>query len=114
MCPGEACQYLATPGGPRMRRLSKLVVATVSTIAYAQIASNTAGFAVDVATRAPNAPLPPPSSWAGLYLGVTGGYGWKDDQFSTVTQFGTGTAPLIIDGVHSKGGVFGGYAGYNW
>ena len=114
-----SCRYFVLRlwvGGWLMRRLSILVIATAFTVAYAQIASSTGSFAADVAAPVLKAPppLPLPPSWAGFYLGLTGGYGWKQDEFSAVTEFGTGTAPLIIDGVHSKGGVFGGYAGYNW
>jgi opacity protein-like surface antigen len=55
---------------------------------------------------------PPPvlaSSWAGFYLGLHGGYGWRDNDFSEEVF------PLArIDGIRSRGGVFGGHAGYNW
>jgi outer membrane immunogenic protein len=38
-----------------------------------------------------------------------GGYGWRDSDFSEEVF------PLArIDGIRSKGGVFGGHAGYNW
>ena len=60
---------------------------------------------------------PPPAviatSWAGFYLGVHGGYGWKQDDFSTSEAFFLQT-PQSINGVRSQGAVYGGQAGYNW
>jgi opacity protein-like surface antigen len=50
-------------------------------------------------------------SWAGFYVGIHGGYGWKNDDFAEVIQ----TNPLLtIGGIDSKGWVFGGQAGHNW
>ncbi|QWG22985.1 hypothetical protein KMZ93_24055 [Bradyrhizobium sediminis] len=72
-------------------------------------------------TLAADLPLvkaPPPviaSSWAGFYLGVHGGYGWKHDDFSrSEAEFFFTTPPPSLDGVRSQGGVFGAHAGYNW
>jgi hypothetical protein len=49
--------------------------------------------------------------WGGFYLGIHGGYGWKNNDFAEVIQ----TNPLLtIGGIDSKGWVFGGHAGYNW
>ena len=53
-----------------------------------------------------------PTSWAGFYLGVHGGYGWGDNNFSQ-------TAFLLlpfstVEGFRSKGGLYGAHAGYNW
>lgn len=62
------------------------------------------------------ATAPPPAmaaSWAGFYLGVHGGYGWKKDDFSLSDNF-TFTTPQQINGVKSQGAVYGGHAGYNW
>src|SRR6266446_2676986 len=65
--------------------------------------------AADLPVRAANAPPVLASSWAGFYLGLHGGYGWRDSDFSEEVF------PLArIDGIRSKGGVFGGHAGYNW
>src|SRR5262245_27369542 len=84
-----------------------------SVLVLTHIASSTASFAADVAAPPLKAapPLSPP--WAGFYVGVTGGYGWSHDSFSRVTGL-AGLPPLIAGDVHSKGGVVGGYAGYNW
>jgi outer membrane immunogenic protein len=49
------------------------------------------------------------SNWDGLYLGVHGGYGWSDNDFS----FDQGNGRRI-GGITSKGWVGGGQAGYNW
>jgi len=68
-----------------------------------------AASAADLPVRAANAPPVLASSWAGFYLGLHGGYGWRDSDFSEEVF------PLArIDGIRSKGGVFGGHAGYNW
>jgi outer membrane immunogenic protein len=53
------------------------------------------------------------ASWAGFYLGVHGGYGWKQDDFSLSDNF-TFTAPQHLNGVKSQGAVYGGHVGYNW
>jgi opacity protein-like surface antigen len=56
--------------------------------------------------------MPPLQTWAGFYLGAHGGYGWKDNDFSTgFTGFPTGT---FIGGIKSQGWLGGGQAGYNW
>src|SRR4051812_38736228 len=68
-------------------------------------------FAADV--PAPRA-MPPivASSWAGFYLGAHGGYGRGDNTFSESVF---ALPPFAaIQGIKSKGGLFGGQAGYNW
>jgi outer membrane immunogenic protein len=67
--------------------------------------------AADLAVRKPAPPpvrpAPPPvilSDWAGFYIGVEGGYGWAATSFETAT--GNNAKP--------KGGLFGGFVGYNW
>jgi opacity protein-like surface antigen len=60
--------------------------------------------------KAPPAVLP---SWAGFYLGVHGGYGWNQDAFSQTDGFAFVT-PQSINGIKSKGALFGAQAGYNW
>jgi opacity protein-like surface antigen len=60
---------------------------------------------------------PPPAvmaSWAGFYLGAHGGYGWKRDDFSEPATVFFSTTPQTINGIRSKGAVYGGQAGYNW
>src|ERR1700716_1079060 len=51
------------------------------------------------------------SSWAGVYLGAHGGYGWGDNDFLSVLS----SDPLLtLGGIKSKGAIYGGQAGYNW
>jgi outer membrane immunogenic protein len=70
-----------------------------------------AATAADVPVPLAKAPPALASSWAGFYLGLHGGYGWRDSDFSEQIS----AIPLVrIDGIRSKGGVFGAQAGYNW
>jgi opacity protein-like surface antigen len=48
-------------------------------------------------------------NWSGFYLGVHGGHGWADNDFSRDRGAGVRT-----NGIASKGWVGGGHAGYNW
>ena len=62
--------------------------------------------AADMAVKSPAAPIAVVPSWAGFYLGIHGGYGWNDDDFSrTITQGAT------LTGFKSNGWVAGGHAG---
>jgi opacity protein-like surface antigen len=57
-----------------------------------------------LAADLPVAKAPPPAvmaSWAGFYLGAHGGYGWKRDDFSELSNFFV-TEPLPINGIRSK------------
>ena len=63
----------------------------------------------------PVAAAPPPvvaPGWAGFYLGIHGGYGWGNNNFSQ-TIF-----PLppfaAVQGFRSQGALYGAQAGYNW
>ena len=50
------------------------------------------------------------ASWAGFYLGVHGGYGWGESNFTTRVS----TAPPVdLAGPKLRGGLYGGHAGYN-
>ena len=50
-------------------------------------------------------------NWSGFYVGVHGGYGWKENDFSEVIQ----VVPLLtLGGIESKGSVWGLQAGHNW
>jgi outer membrane immunogenic protein len=61
--------------------------------------------AADLAVKAPVYKAPVIlSDWAGLYVGLAGGYGFGDMSFD---------AAPVLNG-KPKGGLFGGYAGYNW
>jgi outer membrane immunogenic protein len=73
----------------------------------AVVAGVGAASAADMAVKAPVYKAPPViiSDWAGFYIGVAGGYGWANTSFDPINS------PLNAS---PKGGVFGGYAGYNW
>jgi opacity protein-like surface antigen len=50
-------------------------------------------------------------SWSGFYLGIHGGYGWKDNDFAEVIS----VVPLVtLGGIDSRGSLWGFQAGYNW
>jgi outer membrane immunogenic protein len=72
----------------------------------ASIAAGTGAVnAADLAVKAPVYKAPVMlSDWAGLYVGLAGGYGFGDTSFD---------AAPVVDG-KPKGGLFGGYGGYNW
>ncbi|MCO5730940.1 outer membrane protein [Rhizobium sp. SSA_523] len=73
--------------------------------------SSSAAFAADAVYEVPEAPVAqevvvPTFSWTGGYVGIHGGYGWADGDFSTAA---TGTLSDDFDG-----GRLGGFVGYNW
>ena len=89
------------------RQLGRLFLTGTSLMALAGSA---------LAADLPLVKAPPPAiaaSWAGFYLGVHGGYGWKRDDFSVPANFDFQT-DTRIDGIRSKGAVYGAQAGYNW
>jgi outer membrane immunogenic protein len=91
--------------------MKKLALLTVGAFAF----SGTA-FAADMAVKAPRvapAPVPCCVSWAGFYLGVHGGYGWKKNDFAELAGVVLLT-PVFVGGIDSKGWLVGGHAGYNW
>jgi opacity protein-like surface antigen len=80
----------------------------VGVLLAAVVAGVCAANAADLSAPAPvyKAPVykaPVISDWAGFYIGVDAGYG-----------FGHTLFPSPGDVTNPKGGVFGGYAGYNW
>jgi outer membrane immunogenic protein len=90
--------------------MKKLLLASVSAFAMAGAAYG-ADMTPAPAYKAP--PLPSPVTWTGFYVGLDGGVARHDAQFNELSQ------GLIGGGLDSKvtsktGGVFGGYAGYNW
>ncbi len=88
--------------------MKKLALLTFGVVA---LASGTAT-AADMPVKAPIVPPAPCCvDWAGFYLGVHGGYGWKRNDFHEVIS----TTPLLtLGGIDSRGWVLGGQAGYNW
>jgi hypothetical protein len=54
-------------------------------------------------------------TWKGFYLGIHGGYGWKDNDFAEfVGTNQPGGTQVFVGGIDSKGWLFGAHAGYNW
>lgn len=51
-------------------------------------------------------------TWTGFYVGINGGYGWRDtgDQFA----YPAGVDYPAYDGIAAEGGFGGGQIGYNW
>jgi outer membrane immunogenic protein len=93
-----------------MQRLqaSVLGVSAAVALALAATAASADGY---VRGSIKDAPAPCCDSWSGFYVGIHGGYGWKDNDFAEVIS----TNPLLTIGdIDSKGSVFGGQAGHNW
>jgi len=86
--------------------LRKSILVTSSWMVLGAAAS-----AADLPVAAP-APQAVAAGWAGFYLGVHGGYGWGDNNFSqTVFPIPPFAA---VQGFKSQGGLYGAQAGYNW
>ena len=84
----------------------KLLLLATTALGFGTVSAIAADIAI-----APKAPPAIINSWAGFYLGVHGGYGWGDNDFSTNLNF----SPIVsIGGIKSQGAVYGGHAGYNW
>jgi outer membrane immunogenic protein len=68
-------------------------------------------FAADMPARVPVAKAPPPIAqlfdWSGLYVGVSGGYGWGDSSHSE-------SGGLANGNFDANGWLLGGTLGYNW
>src|ERR1700753_3125003 len=79
---------------------------------------SSAAVAADLPVKAV-APLPPPPSWSGFYVGLNGGFSLGRASYTQAVGF-TSTAfasnfPLYGSGRNSlKGALAGGQAGYNW
>jgi opacity protein-like surface antigen len=87
--------------------LRKSILVTSSWMAL--VAAASAADLPAVAAPVPQAIAP---GWAGFYLGVHGGFGWGDNNFS---QAAFALPPFAaIQGVKSQGGLYGAQAGYNW
>jgi outer membrane immunogenic protein len=99
--------------------------ATVLSIACASVV-----LAADMATRepmytkAPGMVVDQSYSWTGFYVGVNGGYGWKDTTATytpndPAAHFGTcsgffGSTCIPPASFNMSGGLAGGQVGYNW
>src|SRR5215475_12908702 len=77
-------------------QMKKLVLAfSLLTLACGTAAS------ADMAVTSPAPPISAVASWAGFYLGIHGGYGWSDDDFSQTVLIG---GPPVT-GIKSKGWI---------
>ncbi len=81
--------------------LAVLSTSSLSTVAVAADLPTTKGPALYT-------PPPPPTwTWAGLYAGVSGGWGWGFADHTDLTGFDSGA-------YHPNGGIVGATLGYNW
>ena len=77
-----------------MKRILCLL-ATTAAIAL----TSTAVHAADMAVKAYAAPLPPPPSWTGFYLGLNGGFGGDRNQYPFTVGGVAGTFSLIFQAI---------------
>jgi outer membrane immunogenic protein len=67
--------------------------------------------AADMPVKAP--PLPPPVMlWDAVYIGLEGGYGWKENHWTQTATFGAGVIPLDATNGDTNGGLAGGVIGF--
>jgi outer membrane immunogenic protein len=79
--------------------------------AAAALALSTVAASADGYRRGSVKDAPCCDSWSGFYVGIHGGYGWKDNDFAEVIS----VTPLqTIGGIDSDGWVLGFQAGHNW
>ncbi|MGK9050085.1 outer membrane protein [Neorhizobium petrolearium] len=81
-----------------------LLYTTVAVFALTGIAA-----AADAVDQVPTAPVAEEAittfTWAGPYVGIHGGYGWADGEFSN---------GALTDSTSFDGGRIGAFVGYNW
>jgi len=105
-----------------MAVLRKFCLASVYALALTGVAG-----AADLAVKAPIVPPVPVFSWTGVYLGIGGGAGWGNNQYSwnqdatlaaVAAQMQNGGPLLVLGGTQgslpTSGGFFGGQLGGNW
>jgi outer membrane immunogenic protein len=67
--------------------------------------------AADMPVKAP--PLPPPVMlWDAVYVGLEGGFGWKENHWNQTATFGFGAIPLDGTNGDINGGLAGGVIGF--
>jgi outer membrane immunogenic protein len=91
--------------------MKKYLLATVSGIVLIG-AAQAADLPVAPAYKA--APVIDVSSWAGFYLGVQGGAARHEAAFNDLSGFVQFGSNFSSHSTSKTGGLFGGYAGYNW
>src|SRR5262245_36142180 len=100
--------------------MTKLLVLCAALIALVGSAARAAD--LPIGAPAYPAPVSPPFSWNGFYLGLNLGGHWGNDRISTTTDSAGGFRPAgaaAVDsaspGTLSTTGLMGGFqAGYNW
>lgn len=85
--------------------MKKFLLAGVGVLALGVAAASAADLPRHMPTKAPPVYVPPTWSWTGPYVGINGGYGWGNSDFS---------APYSTGSFSADGGVVGGTLGYNW
>ncbi|MFG1302069.1 outer membrane protein [Xanthobacter sp. V3C-3] len=87
----------------------------VTTI-LAALSAGTSAHAADLATKPiTKAPAAAAFSWTGFYVGVEGGYGWAQNNFSnSFDPINPGTLSLQDAEYDLDGGLIGGQIGYNY
>jgi outer membrane immunogenic protein len=86
--------------------MKKILLAGVGVLALGIASASAADI---VRPRPAPAPAPayvaPPFTWTGFYVGINGGYGWGNSNFSS---------PFSSGSFDTNGGLVGGTLGYNW
>jgi outer membrane immunogenic protein len=96
-------------------RNSKMIVAAAAISAILGIdAASAADLPARTYTKAPA--MEPAYNWAGFYIGVNGGYGWKDPSVSLMpNDVVAATATSLLPASYNiSGGLGGVQGGYNW
>jgi outer membrane immunogenic protein len=87
--------------------MKTVLLASVSAIA---LATNAAAADLAVAPVPYKAPPPVVLTWTGFYLGIEGGFAQHYTNWNDIDGFFS----LATHNIGKTGGIFGGYAGYNW
>jgi outer membrane immunogenic protein len=85
--------------------MKSLLVASVGILALGVASASAADIVRPRPAPAPAPVVAPPFSWTGFYIGINGGGGFGNSEFS---------APLSSGSFDTSGGLVGGTLGYNW
>lgn len=80
-------------------------------VASLVLAFGTTALAADMPVKTP--PAASRWNWSGFYLGLNGGYGWRNGQTLTITDDRVDSPDTFV-GPKPTGGFGGGQIGYNW
>jgi outer membrane immunogenic protein len=103
--------WVENRGDNYMIRLSIILVATVSAVAFTQFA-----VAADIPVKASvyKAAAAPSYHWTGLYIGGHAGYGWAVDKHTAVTANPSFPAGFSFNTANTDGAIWGGQIGFNY